>query len=128
MNTTDTNYYIDFAQEGLTHVERIKDFYLECKQIDAKVEVVKEMAKMEIAKIAYRYKAQELFLKEVFTQRSEALAKIYDALDYGVASGNTAVIVAAMQEISGIVTSSPLEDLERFAALYEDTSQPLLDF
>lgn len=128
MNTTDTNYDIDFAQEGLTHVERIKDFYLECKQIDAKVEVVKEMAKVEIAKIAYRYKAQEIFLKEVFTQRSEALAKIYDALDYGVASGNTAVIVAAMQEISGIVTSSPLEDLERFAALYEDTSQPLLDF
>lgn len=36
--------------------------------------------------------------------------------------------IAAMQEISGIVTSSPLEDLEKFAALYNDTSQPLFDF
>ena len=30
--------------------------------------------------------------------------------------------------MSDIVTSSPLQDFEKFAELYNDTSKPLLDF
>lgn len=34
----------------------------------------------------------------------------------------------AIQGISTIVTKTPLEDLERLAQLYNDSSAPLLDF
>ena len=32
------------------------------------------------------------------------------------------------EPISSIVTKSPLDDFEKFVELYNDTSQPLLDF
>lgn len=34
----------------------------------------------------------------------------------------------AIQGISSIVTKTPLEDLEKLAQLYNDSSAPLLDF
>lgn len=120
--------YSQRAQGTLDTVREIQSLYRECKEIDAKVEVVKQYTQIELAKVAAKYKNQELFLKETFGERASALSKFYDVLDHGISSGDNSMIIAAMQEISGIVTSSPLEDLEKFAELYNDTSQPLFDF
>ena len=43
-------------------------------------------------------------------------------------SNNENEVIEAMRAIAGIVTTSPLQDLEKFAQVYEDTSQKLLDF
>jgi hypothetical protein len=120
--------YSQRAQGALDTVHQIRSLYKECKEIDAKVEVVKQYTQLELAKVAAKYKSQELFLRETFGQRASALSNHYDALHYGIKTGDNSMIIAAMKEISGIVTSSPLEDLEKFAELYNDTSQPLFDF
>ena len=70
----------------------------------------------------------EQFFLDVFGERDAALGKHYDLLDKAVASNDKDLIIAAIKGISTIVTKSPLEDLEAFAKVFNDESQPLLDF
>ena len=61
-------------------------------------------------------------------KREKALDVYYRTLDKAIESNDRELIVAAIQGISTIVTKTPLEDLERLAQLYNDSSAPLLDF
>lgn len=64
----------------------------------------------------------------MFGEREKALDVHYRTLDKAIESNDRELIVAAIQGISTIVTKTPLEDLERLAQLYNDSSAPLLDF
>ena len=109
-------------------VDRVADMYAECKRIEAQTELVKAWSQVEIVKTVAKYKSCQEFMFHTFGERDKALTKHYDLLDKAIISNDKDHIIAALQGIGGIVTKSPLQDIEQFARLFEDTSQPLLDF
>ena len=109
-------------------VERVTDMYAECKRIEAQTELVKAWSQAEIVKTVAKYKLCQEFMYHAFGERDKALTQHYDLLDKAIISNDKDLIIAALQGIGGIVTKSPLQDIEQFAKLYEDTSRPLLDF
>lgn len=86
------------------------------------------MTDVQMANITAKYKSFELLQNKVFGEREKALDVHYRTLDKAIESNDRELIVAAIQGISTIVTKTPLEDLERLAQLYNDSSAPLLDF
>lgn len=112
----------------MNQVERVAELYRDCKMVEAQTEQVKAWSQVEIAKTVAKYKSCQEFMYRTFGERDKALTKHYDLLDKAIEGNDKDLIIAALQGIGGIVTKSPLQDLEQFAKLYEDTSQPLLDF
>lgn len=106
----------------------IANFYTQCTAMKERTKQIEMMTNLELAKITAQYQATELFLTETFRERGKALQKNYDVIDYAIKSNDREMIIDALQEISGIVTTSPLRDLEKFAKEYNDTSKQLLDF
>ena len=104
------------------------EVYERSKQLTEKRKAVEAWSKVKITETVAKYKACEDFLNHTFGERDKALSKYYDLLDKAVESDDKDLIISALQGISGIVTSSPLSDFKEFARLWEDTSQPLLDF
>ena len=112
----------------LNQAERIASLYRDCQMVEAQTEQVKAWSQVEIAKTVAKYKSCQEFMYHTFGERDKALTKHYDLLDKAIEGNDKDLIIAALQGIGGIVTKSPLQDLEQFAKLYEDTSQTLLDF
>lgn len=106
----------------------IAGFYAQCTAMKERTKQIEMMTNLELAKITAQYKQTETFLNEVFGERKNALQKNYDLIDKAIESNDREMIIEALRNVSGIVTSSPLKDLEKFAQLYNDTSKPLLDF
>ena len=67
-------------------------------------------------------------MKQSFGERNQSLTRFYNTLDQAIANNDRELIIASMQNISNIVAESPLQDIEKFRELYNDTSKPLLDF
>lgn len=104
------------------------NLYAQCLQVEQKTEQIRMWSEVQIAKTVAKYRSCQEFLNFTFGERDRALTKHYDVLDKAVESGDRELIIAALKGISGIVTSSPLSDFDEFVKLYEDTTQPLLDF
>ena len=102
--------------------------YSQCKMVEEKTEQVRMWSEVKIAETVAKYRSCQEFLNYTFGERDKALSRHYDLLDKAVEDGNKELIVEALHGISGIVTASPLSKFEEFVKLYEDTSQPLLDF
>lgn len=109
-------------------IQTVSDVYLQCKQVEEHTEQVRLWSEVKIAETVAKYRSCQEFLNYTFGERNKALSKHYDLLDKAVAAGDKELIIAALKGIGGIVTSSPLSDFNEFVKLYEDTSQPLLDF
>ena len=116
------------ANELMGKMDQAMDLYARCKEVTEKRKAVEAWSKVKITETVAKYKACEEFLNQTFGERDKALTKYYDLLDKAVDSGDNQLIISALQGISGIVTSSPLSDFQEFARLWDDTSQPLLDF
>lgn len=108
--------------------KQVVDVYAESQRLNAKVAVVQEMSKIELAKIAAKFKNTQTIIEKTFEERGMALSAQYKALDYAIEKGDSSLIIGAISQISNVVTTSPLQDIQNFAKLYDDTSQPLLDF
>lgn len=104
------------------------NLYSQCMQVEQKTEQIRMWSEVQIAKTVAKYRSCQEFLNFTFGERDKALTKHYGVLDKAVESGDRELIIAALKGISGIVTSSPLSDFDEFVKLYEDTTQPLLDF
>ena len=104
------------------------NLYAQCCEIKEKTKQVQAWSQAKITETVAKYKSCQEFLSYTFGERDKALSKQYEVLDKAVNNGDKDLIIAALQGISGIVTSSPLSDFDKFAKLYEDKSQPLLDF
>ena len=107
---------------------RALDVYENSQRVKRDVEALHAWSNVELAKIAAKYKSCELFLNKTFSERSQALEAFYKILDNAIENNDRESLIAAMRGMSDIVTSSPLQDFEKFAELYNDTSKPLLDF
>lgn len=120
-NSAIINKTLDLASQ-------ITDVYAESQRLNAKVEMVKEWSKVEIAKTAAKYLTTKDIIEKTFSERSQVLGKHYRVLEEGLQSGDKDLILAAMHEISSIVTTSPLADIQNFIKRFEDKSVTLLDF
>ncbi len=114
--------------QTLSLMQSATDLYSQCKMVEEKTEQIRMWSEVKIAETVAKYHSCQEFLNFTFGERDKALSKHYNLLDKAVKEGDRELIVEALRGISGIVTSSPLSDFESFVKLYEDTSQPLLDF
>ena len=114
--------------QALNLMQSAVDLYSQCKMVEEKTEQVRMWSEVKIAETVAKYRSCQEFLNYTFGERDKALSRHYDLLDKAVEDGNKELIVEALHGISGIVTASPLSKFEEFVKLYEDTSQPLLDF
>lgn len=118
----------DILNKTLDLGKQIADVYAESQRLNAQVEIVKEASKVKLAQIAAKFLTTKDVLDKVFSEREKSLSEDYKALNYGIETGNTDLIIKAMGNISSIVVSSPLADINNFIERMEDTSMPLLDF
>lgn len=118
----------DLINKGIDTVNNIANVYHASMQVEKDVAAVKAWSGAKLAEVAAKYKLCEAFLNKRFGERDKALSKHYELLDKAIETNNKDAIILAMQGISGIVTSSPLADLEKFAQVFNDPAVPLLDF
>ena len=122
------NDICNIAVQGNELVVQLGQMYQQSLQIQRDVEAIHAWSNVELAKIAAKYKSCEDFLNRTFGERETNLDRFYNVLDRAIETNDRTMMIEAMRNMSCIVTSSPLQDLEKFAELYNDTSQPLLDF
>lgn len=106
----------------------IGNMYKECVLAEEKTKQVQAWGQVEIAKTVAKFKTAQDFMEKTFGERDKALSKNYDLLDDAVKSNDREMILAALHGISSIVTKSPLDDFDKFVELFNDPTQPLLDF
>lgn len=81
-----------------------------------------------MTKIVADFKKVQGLAMLVFGERCQALEKLYETLDYGLANDNINIISEAVHGIGNIVATSPLKDISEFVKTYEDPSKPLSNF
>lgn len=83
---------------------------------------------LRLKELAIKYQASREYLTQIFQERRDSLNKTYDLMERAIASNDKEVILASLQSISNIVTSSPLKDFEAFAKMFDNGQTPDLDF
>lgn len=116
------------VMQGLDLASQVTDVYAESQRLNAQVKMTEQWSQVEMAKTAAKFYATKELIERTFGERHEALSAHYRALDHALACGDRDLIVAAMHQISTIVTSSPLADFQTFVERFNDKTQPLLDF
>lgn len=107
---------------------QVTEVYAESQRLNAQVDMARICSQVELAKIASKFQVTKHTIEKVFGERQSALSKHYDTLDYGIKNGDREIIIAAMHEISSIVVSSPLSDIQDFIEAFNTEGAPLLDF
>ncbi len=115
-------------QQGLDVASQITEVYAESQRLDAQVAMTEKWSQVEMAKTAAKFYATRELIERTFGEREKALSAHYRALDHALESGDREVLLAAMQQISNIVTSSPLEEIQEFNRRYNDPTANLLDW
>lgn len=106
----------------------IAGFVSQCYTMHQQSEQMRMMTNVQLANITAKYKVTQDYMEKAFGERGKALDKYYATLDKAIECNDREMIIAAMQSISTVVAQSPLQDIEKFTALFNDTSKPLLDF
>lgn len=119
---------IRFAQDGLKSGGQIMHNLENIYVTRQRTKQIKAITELELAKTVATYKVLHEFLTSTFSERHEALQKHYDILDDAIRKGDKEIILASLNGIGNIVTTSPLSELQRLAQIFDDTSVPLLDF
>ena len=91
--------------QALNLMQSAVDLYSQCKMVEEKTEQIRMWSEVKIVETVAKYRSCQEFLNYTFGERDKALSRHYDLLDKAVEDGD-----------------------EEFVKLYEDTSQPLLDF
>jgi hypothetical protein len=116
------------GNEMLSTFERIMSVRRDCKMMSEKTEQIRLINQERIIKTLAQFKQNQELIERIFGERDRALSKYYQTLDAALLSNDRELIIASIQEISKVVTTSPLAEIERLSKIYDDTSQPLLDF
>lgn len=127
-NVESISCMVDSIGNTLDTAANIANMYKECVLAEERTKQVQAWGQVEMAKTVAKFKTAQDFMEKTFGERDKALSKHYNLLDDAVKSNDRELILAALHGISSIVTKSPLDDFEKFVELYNDTSQPLLDF
>jgi len=108
--------------------QQLLDIHRQSVELRERTKQIDALSKVQIAKIAAKYRLAETALCNIFSERDKALGKHYELLDKAIEKDDNELVIAALKGISGIVSSSPLSDFEKMLSIYDDTSVPLLDF
>lgn len=117
---------VELKKSGLT--DDVTNLYHDCAKFRGQTKAIKAMSKVQLANIVAKFQICQQFLTSSFNERNNALQKYYKVLDDAVKSGDRELIILAMGNISNIVTSSPLTELQELCKRFDDPKRPLLDF
>lgn len=106
----------------------ISGLYSECIRLNEHRREVEAMTQEKLVRTIAKYKTAEKFITSSFAERNGALQNYYSVLDDAVRKGDKELIIAAMSNISGIVTTSPLKDLEKLCQSFDESLDNMLDF
>lgn len=118
----------DRVSNAVGSVRDIAELYTQCVEINARTRQVEAITQLKLAQTVAKFKLGELFLIQSFGERNGALQHYYKVLDKAIEEGNTSLILLSMSGISGIVTKSPLDELERLYERLDDPNDSGLDF
>lgn len=118
----------DRVSNAIGSVKDIAELYTQCVEINAHTRQIETFSQLKLAQTVAKFKLGELFLIQSFGERNGALQQYYKVLDKAIEEGNTSLILASMSSISGIVTKSPLDELERLYERFDDPNDSGLDF
>lgn len=107
---------------------QMTEVYAESQRLNTAVDLARIKSQEELAKMASKFQVTKLTIEKIFGERQSALSQHYKTLDYGIHNGDREIIIAAMQQISSIVVSSPLADIQNFIEAFDTEGAPLLDF
>lgn len=113
---------------SLSFAQNIGGFYSDCVKLHEHRKEVEALTQVKLSGIVAKYKTAEKFITSSFSERNDALKNYYAVLDDAVRKGDRELIISAMANISGIVTTSPLKDLEKLCESFNDSLDNLLDF
>ena len=113
---------------NLSLAQNIGGLYSDCIKLREHRKEVEALTQVKLAGIVAKYKTAEKFITSSFSERNDALKNYYAVLDDAVRKGDKELIISAMANISGIVTTSPLKDLEKLCESFNDSLDGLLDF
>ena len=116
------------ANTSLSLAKNIGGLYSDCVKLREHRKEVEALTQVKLAGIVAKYKTAEKFITSSFSERNGALQNYYAVLDDAVRKGDRDLIISAMANISGIVTTSPLKDLEKLCESFDDSLDNLLDF
>lgn len=126
---TKLNAGIAAAQEGLQTVNKVVDVWKYSKMVEQNIAQIQNSTTIELAKISAKFQLQQTALMGIFGQRQQGLNAHFTSLERALENNDREQIIQTLKGISSIVTSSPLEDFEKLAKAWDDTSKPLeLDF
>ncbi len=113
---------------GLSIAQDIGSFYSDCVRMNEHRKEVEALTQENLVRTLAKYKTAEKFITSSFSERNGALQNYYSVLDDAVRKGDREMIISAMANISGIVTTSPLKDLEKLCKSFDNSLDNLLNF
>ncbi len=117
----------DKFNTGVSLAQNVSDVYRDCLSLHEHRKELECMTQAQIVKTAAKLKATETFMNNTFAERNGALQEHYKVLDDALKKGDRELIIAAMSSIGGIVTKSPLADIEKLCENFDDSIDDLLD-
>lgn len=129
VGTLDVNEMLGAAEKGMDMINNVANVYQRSKEIERDICLIQSAKEVELRRIAAQYELCREVLQGTFGQRQQGLVAHYQILDKALESDDREMIVAALQGISKIVVSNPLESYSKFLEAWNDKSKPLeLDF
>jgi hypothetical protein len=82
----------------------------------ARIAAVKDVV---LAEITNRYQLYRTVFDRIFDERKEAIDRHFDIIDRGIAGGDKQLILAGLEGLSRIVSSSPFANIQELSKLLE---------
>lgn len=113
---------------GADVAQNVASLYSSCLQMHERSKQIEAVTKLKLAQTIAKFKTCQAVITKTFAERDKGLQSLYDTLDKGVESGDRELILAAMSNISNIITTSPLADIQAICERFDDPDDTLLDF
>jgi hypothetical protein len=81
----------------------------------ARIAAVKDVV---LAEITNRYQLYHTVFDRVFDERKEAIDRHFDIIDRGIAAGDKQLILAGLEGLSRIVSSSPFANIQELKSFW----------
>lgn len=121
--------HLAVVQQGLDLTSKCLDVYQESRRIDLSIAQIQAKTDIQLAQISAKYTLCQQTLLHIFGEREQALNKHYAVLDNAMQTGDREMVIVALQGISSIVVSNPLEQFTEMVKALEDPKAVLeLDF
>lgn len=107
------------------------DVYRTSLLVEQNITAIKAATDVKLAQITSKYNLCRAMLEQTFKERSQGLNAHYAVLDKAVAAGDRELVIHALQGISSIVVSNPIDKFSEMVKNWDtyNKSNPLqLDF